>query len=131
MLKKAKIFPLKEIKTSSGNVIKFLDKKKKYFIKFGEVYFSEIKKGHVKGWNLHKKCHCLITVPFGSVEFTLMDYKMKKKRKFVIKRKKPEVLTIPPKIWFKFKSLTNYSVIANLIDQIHDKKETQKKTILR
>ena len=60
-----------------------------------------------------------------------MDYKMKKKRKFVIKRKKPEVLTIPPKIWFKFKSLTNYSVIANLIDQIHDKKETQKKTILR
>ena len=131
MLKKAKIFSLKEIKISSGNVIKFLDKKKKYFIKFVELYFSEFKKCHEKVCNLHKKLNLIITLPFGSVEFTLMDYKMKKKRKFVIKRKKPEVLTIPPKLWFKFKSLTNYSVIANLIDQIHDKKETQKKTILR
>jgi len=129
MLNKVKKISLKEIKTTSGNIIKYIDKEKNFFKKFGEIYFSEIKKGYVKGWNLHKKCHCLITVPFGSVEFTLMNFKKSKKKRVRISRKKPEILLIPPLVWFKFKSKSQISVVANLINLKHDPKETLKMSI--
>ena len=105
-MKNAKKIPLKEIVNKSGNIIKYVDKENFYFKKFGEVYFSEIKRGYTKGWNLHKKCHCLITIPHGSVEFTLMKHSRKKKKKFFISRKKPEILLIPPMTWFKFRSVS-------------------------
>ena len=126
MLTKAKKIPLKKIYNKSGDIIKYLNRKNKYFKKFGEVYFNEIKKGYVKGWNLHKKTYCLITVPYGSVIFTLMDFKMKKKITFTIKRQDPSLLIIPPTVWFNFKSTTKYSIVLNLIDEIHNEQETLK-----
>jgi|TARA_B110000003_G_C16587166_1_gene510306 dTDP-4-dehydrorhamnose 3,5-epimerase len=131
MLKKAKKINLKKISNPAGDIIKYLDKKNKNFNKFGEVYFNEIKKGYTKGWNLHKKTYCLITVPLGSVVFTLMDFQMKKKKIFSINRRKPSLLIIPPKVWFKFKSLSEYSIITNFIDQIHNKKESLKRPIIK
>lgn len=82
MLKNVKKIRLKEISSSGGNVIKYLNKNNKYFNKFGEIYFTEIKKGFTKGWNLHKKTYCLITVPYGAVNFTVMDFNKKKKKSF-------------------------------------------------
>ena len=52
----------KIIKNPKGNIIKYLSKKDKIYKGFGEVYFSEIKKNKIKGWNLHKKYTCIITV---------------------------------------------------------------------
>ena len=129
MIRDVKKIPLKEIVNRSGNIIKYVDKKNYYFKKFGEVYFSEIKKGYTKGWNLHKKCQCLITIPHGSVEFTLMNYNRKKKKKFYISRKKPEILLIPPMTWFKFRSISKFSILANFINLKHDSKETLKMSI--
>ena len=55
MIKKIKVFKLKKIKNNLGNITKFINKNDKFFKKFGEVYFSDIKKDKEKGWNLHKK----------------------------------------------------------------------------
>ena len=84
MLQKIKKISLKKIKTKEGDIIKYLDKGKKYFNKFGEIYFSKINKGYIKGWNLHKKTKCYITVPYGSVTFVLKDLKMIKSKRFEI-----------------------------------------------
>ena len=102
MLTKIKKIPLKVIKNNSGDIIKYLGKKNNYFNKFGEVYFSKIKKGFIKGWNLHKKTSCLITVPYGSVNFVLKDFEMKKSKKVLLSDSNPSLLVIPPNIWFKF-----------------------------
>ena len=126
MLKKIKKIPLKVVKNNSGDIIKYIEKKNPNFKKFGEVYFSQIKKGYVKGWNLHKKTCCLITVPFGSVNFVFKDYKMKKSKQLLINDKNPCLLVIPPKIWFKFWTKKKYSIIVNLIDRSHNPKETKK-----
>ena len=126
MLKKIKKIPLKIIKNNSGNIIKFLTKKNPNFNRFGELYFSHIKKGFVKGWNLHKKTSCLMTVPHGSVNFIFKDYKMKKTRKITINDISPSLLVIPPYIWFKFSTKKKYSIIVNLIDRVHSKRETKK-----
>ena len=79
-LDKIKIIKLKIIKNSSGDLLKYLDKNSKYFKKFGETYFTEIKKNKVKGWNYHKKFYSLITVPYGKVKFTFAQDITKRKK---------------------------------------------------
>lgn len=126
MIKEIKKIPLKIIKSKEGNIIKYLDKEKKYFNKFGEIYFSKINKGFTKGWNLHKKTKCYITVPYGSVNFVLEDLKRLKTKKFEIKDSRPELLIIPKNTWFKFSTKKKFSIIMNLIEIKHDKNETRK-----
>ena len=41
MLQRIKKIPLQIIKTKEGDIIKYLDKGKKYFNKFGEIYFQK------------------------------------------------------------------------------------------
>ena len=55
-----KIFQNKIIKNSKGDILKFVSTKNVFFKRFGEIYFSEIKKNKTKGWNFHKKNTCLI-----------------------------------------------------------------------
>ena len=69
-LSKIKTIKLKISTNPKGDVLKYLTIKNKYFKRFGEVYFTEIKKNKIKGWNFHKKCWCLLAVPFGKVKFT-------------------------------------------------------------
>ena len=61
------------IKNKKGDILKFLSKKSIFFKKFGEIYFTEIVKNKVKGWNFHKKNHCILCVPRGKVEFFFID----------------------------------------------------------
>ena len=126
MLKKVKKIPLIIIRSKEGDIIKYLDRDKKYFKKFGEVYFSKIKKGFVKGWNLHKKTRCFITVPYGSVTFILKNFRNAKTIKIELKDTKPELLIIPPYTWFKFWTKKSYSIITNIIENKHSKNETMK-----
>ena len=88
-LSNIKIIKLKVYKNFKGNLIKYLNNKNKNFKKFGEIYFTEIKKNHVKGWNYHKRLQCLIAVPFGEVVFTFKtNMKNKFKKKLIIGKKK-------------------------------------------
>jgi hypothetical protein len=43
-LNRIKILKLKIIKNSKGDILKYLSKRTESFSRFGEVYFSEIKK---------------------------------------------------------------------------------------
>lgn len=126
----------KIIKNIKGDILKFFSKQDSFFKKFGEIYFSEIKKNKVKGWNYHKKNTCLLTVPFGKVEFFFIDGRLKSKsylfeEKVTIHKKKYIILIVPPGVWFSFKSLTKLSVVANCIEMPHSDNETIKKNIIK
>ena len=110
MLNKIKKIPLKKIETKEGDIIKYIDKEKKYFNKFGEIYFSKIKKGHVKGWNLHKRTRCYLTVPYGSISFVFKYLNMKKYKKIRINDANPQLLIIPKNIWFKFWTIKIFNI---------------------
>jgi dTDP-4-dehydrorhamnose 3,5-epimerase len=108
-----------------------LSKKDKFFSGFGEVYFSEIKKNKTKGWNLHKKNTCILSVPFGSVVFNFIDGRINKKthknvKKVVLSKKNFKIIVVPPGVWFSFKSLTHISIVANCINKVHSDQETLK-----
>lgn len=124
---------LKKFKNKKGDLLKFISRKDKIYKKFGEIYFTEVKK-ELKGWNYHKRNTCLLAVPYGKVEFNLVDGRhkeinFKKKLKIYIGKKEYYLLVIPPKIWFSFKSVSRFSLVANLIKNPHNNLEIKKKII--
>ena len=125
-LNKIKIIKLKISNNPKGDVLKYLTRKNKYFKKFGEVYFTEIKKNKIKGWNFHKKCWCLLTVPYGKVKFTFAKNINTKKKTIIIGRKNYSIIVVPPRIWFNFISIKKISLVVNTLNQIHNKNETIK-----
>jgi len=125
-LSKIKIIQLKIFKNNKGDILKYINKKDKYFKKFGEIYFTEIKKNNTKGWNFHKKNQCLITVPFGKVKFTFTKKMNSKKKIIIIGKKKYSIIIVPPGNWFKFESLEKFSLVASTLNNIHNDEETLK-----
>ena len=128
-IKKIKLVNLKTIKNPKGDILKYLSKDSKYYKKFGEVYFSEIKKNKKKGWNLHKTNSCFIAVPYGKIEFLIQKDKSKIVKKVILSKKNYKLLIIPKSYWFSFKSLSKISLVVNSLETIHQDKETRKKPI--
>ena len=125
-LSKIKTIKLKISTNSKGDVLKYLTKKNKYFKKFGEVYFTEIKKNNIKGWNFHKKCWCLLAVPYGKVKFTFAKNINTKKKTIIIGKKNYSIIVVPPRIWFNFISIKKISLVVNTLNKVHNKNETLK-----
>ena len=88
---KIKEIKLKKIKIKKGNILKFLSNKDKFFKKFGELYFSEIKKNKIKGWNFHSLNKCYLAVLMGRVHFKFLE--IKKKRVILKKKIFPHLIT--------------------------------------
>ena len=124
-----KVIKLKVIKNTKGDLLKYLNKADKFFKNFGETYFTEIKKNKTKGWNSHKRYICLLTVPYGKAEFTFAKKINSKKKIITISKKNYSIIVVPPKTWFKFKSITKLSLVVNTINGIHDDNETLKTLI--
>tara|TARA_A100001011_G_C14285559_1_gene833517 strand:+ start:287 stop:682 length:396 start_codon:yes stop_codon:yes gene_type:complete len=125
-LNKIKIIKLKKNFNSKGDILKYLTKNNKHLKSFGETYFTEIKKNKVKGWNYHKKCWCLLAVPYGKVMFTFAEKIESKKKSIIIGKKKYHMIVVPPGLWFKFKSLVKISLVVNTINKVHNENETLK-----
>ena len=131
-----KIIGIKNIKreiiqNKKGDILKFLSKKDYFYKKFGEIYFTEIKKNKIKGWNFHKKNKCLLTVPSGKVEFFFIDGRKNSKsyyneKKIILGKKKYRIISVPPKIWFSFKSMAKLSIVANFLENPHSAQESLK-----
>lgn len=128
-LSKVKVFNLERKKNSKGDIFKILNNKDKHFKGFGEIYFSDIKIPHIKGWNLHKKFYCQITICFGSVKINIKPLIGNKKKTINLSEKKPKLIIIPPNFWFSIQSKTNHSRIVNVLNGVHNQKEILKKLI--
>tara|TARA_Y100000816_G_scaffold267844_1_gene229593 strand:+ start:2035 stop:2424 length:390 start_codon:yes stop_codon:yes gene_type:complete len=128
MLSKVKTFKIKCINLNKGKIIKLLNKKDKFFKGFGECYLNEVKKNNVKGWNYHTKNTCILFPISGKFLFTF-TINFKNKKNITVEKNKPKLIFVPPKTWFKFKSLTNKAVLMNVINNVHRDSELKKKLI--
>ncbi len=117
MIKKIKI---KIIKNKKGNIIKFLNFKKKLLKNYGEIYFSEVKKKYFKGWKFHKNRNQILTIASGTIIFSFK--KSLKSKPKQIKLSYPNnlyALFIPKKTYYAFRCVSKKTgIIINLIDEI-------------
>ena len=120
---------LKTIPLIAGNVMHGLKETDNGYIKFGEAYFSFIKKNKVKAWKKHNAMQLNLIVPKGNVLFVFTDSNDNFREEIIGENNKTR-LTVPPGLWFGFKGLYfDESIILNISNMIHDDEEVEKKNI--
>lgn len=67
------VAPLRQIPDERGKVMHMLKATDPHFVGFGEVYFSVVFPGVIKGWHLHHKMVINYAVPHGRIKLVLYD----------------------------------------------------------
>tara|TARA_Y200000002_G_C22206378_1_gene465518 strand:+ start:88 stop:522 length:435 start_codon:yes stop_codon:yes gene_type:complete len=134
MIFDVKITKLKIISDDRGKVMHMLRTDSPAFKEFGEIYFSTIYQGKIKGWHLHKESSLNYVCIKGKVRLTLFDDRPGSKSKneiqeIILSPREYNLITIPPNIWNGFKGLDkDESIIANCLTLPHNEKEMVRKT---
>lgn len=113
------IKPLRKIPDERGSIFHMLKKEDPEFNAFGEIYFSTIYPGVIKGWHLHKEMELNYSVVFGNIKLVLFDDRDKSPTKGVVQEifigeKNYCLVKIPPLVWNGFKGVgTTEAIVAN------------------
>ena len=73
MVEGVQVIPLLQIPDERGKVMRMLRRSDPHFQEFGEVYFSVVFPGVVKGWHRHRRMTINYAVPFGRIKLVLYD----------------------------------------------------------
>ena len=119
--------PLKIIPSPSGSVMHAIKGSDGLGCHFGEVYFSSVFQGAIKGLKRHNKMVSLIVVPSGSIRFYLFDDRSADCLYGHIDLG-PTVnyqrITIPSGIWMAFQGLSEgTNLLLNMASIPHDPDE--------
>ena len=124
--KKILISPLKKINDRKGDIFHVMKHFDPGYKSFGEAYFTTINKGHIKGWNRHKKMFLNLVVPIGEVLFVLYDDRDKIFSEVKLSIENYKRLTVPPGYWLAFQGKKQNNYILNIASIPHNKKEIEK-----
>ena len=123
---------LNKIPDERGAIYHMLRKDDELFEAFGEIYFSKINPGVIKGWHLHKKMTLNYAVVSGMIKLVLYDDREKSSTRGNLL----EIFTgddnyllvkIPPMVWNGFKGIGDKpSIIANCATLPHEKQEIER-----
>lgn len=100
-----------------------------HFKRFGEVYFSVVKPGFVKGWHLHKKMTLNYAVVEGRVHLCLFDAREGSRTKGEFQElslglDNYSLVTVPPGVWNGFEAEgEREAIVANCSDEPHEAAE--------
>ncbi len=113
------IQPLKQISDERGKVMHMLRADDPHFKRFGEIYFSVVYPGAVKGWHLHKVMTLNYAVIQGTIKLVLFDDRPDSPTRGQLMELSPGaanycLITVPPGIWNGFKGLDVVpAIVAN------------------
>ena len=99
------------------------------FERFGEIYFSVVYPGVVKGWHIHKKMTLNYTVVSGMIKLVLYDGRVKSStykeiQEIFMGEDKYLLVKIPPGITNGFKGVgAKPAIVANCATLPHDPQE--------
>ena len=129
MIKGVEVINLKQIPDERGKVMHMLRYDDNHFEKFGEIYFSVVYPGVIKGWHLHKKMVLNYAVPVGMIKLVLYDERggsstKGKLMELFIGEDNYCLVQIPSGVWNGFKGVgTTPALVANCATIPHDSGE--------
>ena len=121
--------PLRRIADERGSVMHMLRSTDAHFIAFGEIYFSTVYPGVVKGWHFHKQMVLNYVVPHGSIKMALYDDREGSRtqgevQEVFLGEQNYVLVQVPARVWNGFKGLGSMpSVVANCASLPHDPAE--------
>lgn len=130
MIEDVLIEPLKTFSDKKGKVLHMLRSDAPFFEGFGEVYFSTVNPGFVKGWKKHFRITQHFAVPVGNIKLVLYDDRKSSSsvgqiQEIFMGTENYKLVRIPPLIWYSFKAIgDSFALIANCIDSPYDAAES-------
>ena len=103
-----------------------------HFLEFGEIYFSTVYPGVIKGWHLHREVTLNYAVISGMIKLVLYDDREASPTRgevmeLFIGDNNYQLVTVPPLVWNGFKGIgTQEAIVANCATHPHDPEEIQR-----
>lgn len=127
-----RISPLRRIPDERGAVFHMLREDSEGFERFGEIYFSTVYPGVVKGWHKHQEMTLNYAVPVGMIKLVCYDDRAGSPTAGnVVEVHAGELnyvlVTIPPLVWNGFKGEgTGTALVANCATIAHRPDEIER-----
>ncbi len=132
MIEGVAVSPRRIIPDDRGKVMHHLKATDPEFEAFGEIYFSTVNPGVVKGWHLHHRMIINYVVPMGMIKLVLFDIREGSKTKgelqeIYLGQDNYVLVKVPPGVWNGFKGLgVTPSLVANCASIPHDPTEIER-----
>lgn len=124
--------PLRQIPDERGKIMHMLRCDEPHFEKFGEIYFSIVYPGVIKGWHVHKRMTLNYAVIAGMIKLVLYDDRENSSTRgelmeFFVGESNYVLVKIPPGIWNGFKGIgVKPAIVANCATEPHDPEEIER-----
>ncbi len=121
-----KVLPLRRLPDERGTIFHMMRSTDPHFERFGEIYFSSVVKGAIKGWHKHKEMTLNYACMHGRVKCVLFDEREDSPTKgnlveVFLGPDSYNLLVIPPDVWNGFKGLADpMSLVGNCCTHSHD-----------
>jgi dTDP-4-dehydrorhamnose 3,5-epimerase len=131
MIQDVHCYPLKRIEDSRGAVLHMLRSDQPPFRQFGEVYFSLVNPGVIKGWKRHKEIFQNMAVPEGKIRLVIYDSRESSKTFKQIQTidfggENYSLVHMPPNVWYAFKAISpGHAILANCTTAPHSPTESE------
>ncbi len=120
-----KVIERKTIPVENGNVKHGLKSSENSFVGFGELYFTEINKNKVKGWKRHTKMTMSLLPVVGEIVLYIKRNLVDSPEEVFFGSDNYKLVSIEPNIWFAFKGIADFNIMANLSSIEHDPNEVE------
>ena len=126
------VHPLKQIPDERGKVMHMLKATDPHFERFGEIYFSMVYPGVIKGWHRHSRMTINYAVVVGTIKLVLYDDRPQSTTKgqfqeVFLGESSYSLVTVPPMIWNGFKGIGMVpAIVANCATIPHDPAEIER-----
>jgi len=126
------IIPLRRIPDERGTISQMLKCTDPHFRQFGEIYFSSVYQGVVKGWHKHREMTLNYACIDGRVKLVLYDDRESSATRgelmeIFLGADNYSLVVIPPEVWNGFKGMSvPYAIVANCCTHPHDPSRSQR-----
>jgi dTDP-4-dehydrorhamnose 3,5-epimerase len=121
-----RVVQLSRIPDERGTVMHMLRATDQHFQQFGEIYFSTVYPGVVKGWHRHRDMTLHYAVPHGRIKLVLYDERPDSPTRgelmeLFLGQDNYALAIVPPEVWNGFKGMSDpYALVANCCTHPHD-----------
>jgi dTDP-4-dehydrorhamnose 3,5-epimerase len=126
MIDGVQVIPLQRIPDERGTVMHMLRATDAHFTGFGEIYFSTVYSGVVKGWHRHQEMTLRYACVSGRIKLVLYDDRPDsptrgKLMEVFLGPDNYALAIVPPGVWNGFKGMSEpVAIVANCASHPHD-----------